>query len=96
MTTNQGMPVWAAAAIRASVRGFLRETFYVADHDELKDDTSLLQAGIVDSTGVLEVIQFLESRFGFRVEDDEIIPENLDTVNRIVGYVSRKVGVAAG
>ena len=61
----------------------------------LKDDTSLLEAGIVDSTGVLEVIQFLEATFGFHVEDDEIVPANLDTVEHLVGFVSRKTGTGA-
>jgi len=96
VSTNEDRPGVSETAIRASVRAFVLETFYVAADQQLHDDTSLLQAGIVDSTGVLEMIQFLESRFGLHVEDDEILPENLDSVNRIVAYVSQKVTLAAG
>lgn len=81
--------------IRALIREFLFTTFYVADQRELKDDTSLLEAGLVDSTGVLEIIQFLEGRFGFHVEDDEIVPENLDSVDHLMAYVSRKAEIAS-
>lgn len=76
--------------VRARVRDFLGSTFYLANQAELDDTTSLLETGIVDSTGVLEIIGFLESTFAFHVEDDEIIPENLDSVERLVDYVSRK------
>ncbi len=93
MTTHsdQSADIDAAAdGVRARVRDFLRTTFYLADQGELKDDTPLLETGIVDSTGVLEVIQFLEEAFAFHVEDDEIVPENLDSVERLAQYVSRK------
>ncbi len=80
--------------IRAGVRNFLLSTFYLASQGEMKDDTSLLETGIVDSTGVLEIIQFLEVTFGFKVEDDEIVPENLDSVEHLVRYVSSKVAQA--
>jgi acyl carrier protein len=75
---------------RATVREFVTGNFLVADGDGLTDDASLLELGIVDSTGVLEIIAFLETTFGLTVEDDEIVPENLDSIDRIVGYVGRK------
>ena len=73
---------------KAQLRNFVRETFYVGD--ELRDDTSLLEQGIVDSTGILEVIMFLENTFGMQIEDAEIVPENLDTIDNIAGFVARK------
>lgn len=78
--------------IKEKVRQFIISNFYVADPTSLKDDASLLDAGIVDSTGVLEVINFIESEFGVTVDDAEMVPENLDAVNHIVGFVQKKKG----
>ena len=76
---------------RDRIRAFVTTNFYVAD-PSFSDDASLLDAGIVDSTGVLEVISFLESEFGITVADDEMLPDNLDSVTRIVAFVMRKKG----
>ena len=72
------------------VRAFVTTNFYVPDPASLKDDASLLDAGIVDSTGVMEIVQFIESEFGVKVEDAEIVPENVDSVSRITAFVGRK------
>lgn len=82
--------------VRDIVRGFILENFYVQNAHELGDDTSLLDRGIVDSTGVLEVTAFLEERFGLAVADAEIVPENLDSIGAIVAFVGRKRGRGAG
>jgi acyl carrier protein len=66
--------------------------FYVADPASLEDGTSLLDQGIVDSTGVLEVIGFIETTFGITVEDSEMLPDNLDSIERIASFVARKQG----
>ena len=76
--------------IKEQVRSFLTTNFYVADPDSLKDDVSLLDRGIIDSTGVLEVIFFVEDTFGIKVEDSEMLPENLDSIERIANFVNRK------
>lgn len=76
------------------VRTFIVQNFYVPDSGALADDTSLLDRGIVDSTGVLEVTAFLEKEFGIRVEDAEIVPENLDTIGAIAAFVARKRGTS--
>lgn len=72
------------------VRTFVTTNFYVADPATLKDEQSLLDAGIVDSTGVLEIVQFLESDFGIKVADTEIIPENVDSIVKIAAFIGRK------
>jgi acyl carrier protein len=77
--------------IREAVREFIRENFYVERPEAIGEDTSLLEAGIVDSTGVLEIIAFLEREFAIVVEDEETIPENLDSVGRIHAFVVRKL-----
>ena len=82
--------------LQQQIRDFVTSNFYVADPKALEDRTSLLDQGIIDSTGVLEVIMFIESTFGVTVEDSEMLPENLDSIERIAAFVARKqVPVAA-
>ena len=75
---------------RKQVRDFLVSNFYIAEANLLEVDTSLLDQGIIDSTGVLEVIGFIEETFGITVEDSELLPENLDSIEGIAQYVVRK------
>lgn len=81
---------------RAVIRAFILDRFYVPVPVELADDASLLERGVVDSTGVQEVMAFLEEEFGIRVDNDDILPENLDSIDRLAGYVQRKVEGARG
>jgi len=60
------------------------------DPSELKDSISLLELGIIDSTGVLELVNFIEESYGITIEDDELTPENLDTIDRMFEYINRK------
>jgi len=76
--------------LQQQIRDFVTANFYVADPNTLEDRTSLLDQGIIDSTGVLEVIMFIESTFGVTVEDSEMLPENLDSIERIAAFVARK------
>lgn len=74
------------------VLAYITENFLMGlANDRLRDDSSLLDLGIIDSTGVIELIAFLEETFGIRVEDREITPENLDSLRRIERYVASKV-----
>jgi len=76
--------------ISQQVRAFISSNFYVQDASALADDASLLEHGIIDSTGVLEVITFIEDTFGVTVDDKEMLPENLDSIQRISSFISRK------
>ena len=78
--------------IKDQIRAFITSNFYVADASKLGDQDSFLDRGIVDSTGVLEVIAFLEKTFDIVVDDDEMLPENLDSIARIADFVARKKG----
>ena len=78
--------------IKEQVRTFVTSNFYVADPSSLEDDASLLDRGIIDSTGVLEVIFFIEDTFGIAVEDTEMLPDNLDSIERIANFIVRKKG----
>jgi acyl carrier protein len=77
--------------IKLKVKNFVVDNFLFGNADGLEEDTSFLEAGILDSTGVMEVVAFLESRFGVRVDDEELTPENLDSIASIGAFVSRKL-----
>lgn len=72
------------------VRQFIIENFLFGEMDGLNDDTSFLESGIIDSTGVLELVSFLEEKFGIKVGDEELIPENLDCIANVVNYLGKK------
>ena len=81
-------------SIEQKVRdNILHNYLFTDDQSALSNDMSFLERGILDSTGMLELILFLEGAFGISVEDDEMVPENLDSVNNVVAYVSRKSGL---
>jgi acyl carrier protein len=73
---------------RDRIRNFVVGNFFVST--PLSDDESLLDRGIIDSTGVLEVVGFIEAEFGITVLDEEMLPDNLDSIARIAAYVRRK------
>ena len=77
--------------LHKQVRNFILENYlFTDDESALGLEDSLLDRGIVDSTGMLEIIMFIEDELGVTVEDEEMIPENLDSVNRIANFVGRK------
>ncbi len=80
----------------SKIRQFIVENFLFGDGQVLKDDTSFMQEGIIDSTGILELVFFLEETFGVSVEDDELVPENFDSLTRIVKYLEAKTESAPG
>jgi len=71
---------------------FIRENFLLYQEDDrpLDEDSSFLEEGIIDSTGVLEIVAFLEETFHIKVEDEELVPENLDSVACLTRFVERK------
>lgn len=73
------------------VRAFVVENFLFGDDSRLQEDTQFLESGIIDSTGVLELVGYLENAFGIRIEDDEIVPDNLNSLNGICRYLERKI-----
>ena len=77
------------------LRSYMSENFLFGRPFDLGDDDSLQDAGIIDSTGVLELVTYLETSFGVSVGDEELLPENLDTINRLARFVSSKLSGAA-
>jgi acyl carrier protein len=76
---------------KTKIREFIVENFLFGNADGLKDDTSFLEEGIIDSTGVLELVTFLEETFSIQVEDEELIPENLDSIDNVSAFLERKM-----
>jgi acyl carrier protein len=81
--------------IERKIRTFIEENFlFREDRSDLGAEESLLDAGLIDSTGILELVAFLEFGFGITIEDVEIIPDNLDSIRAIASYVRRKLATA--
>ena len=76
------------------IRAFLVDSFLLGDDDGFGDADSLIEAGIVDSTGVMEVVTFLEESFVIDIADDELVADNLDSVERLAAFVQRKLEAA--
>lgn len=72
------------------IRQFVIENYLFGREEGLQNDTSFLEAGIIDSTGILELVTFLESTFGIKVQDDELITDNLDSIDRVCVFVTAK------
>lgn len=78
--------------MRDKIRKFITENFLFGQDDGgLTDNDSFLEKGIIDSTGVLELVAFVEEIFGIKVEDNELVPENLDSVNNLITFVDNKL-----
>lgn len=72
----------------------LGNLLFTEDESALQDNDSFLDSGIIDSTGVLEIILFIEETFGIKVNDDEMLPVNLDSVDNLDAFIKRKQAVA--
>jgi len=75
----------------SKVREYVVENFLFGDAESLREDGSFMEEGIVDSTGILELVFFLEETFGISVEDHELVPENMDSLRSIAGFIDRKL-----
>jgi acyl carrier protein len=78
-----------------AVREFVVENYLFGDGDSLKEETSFLEEGIVDSTGILELVMFLEETFDIKIEDDELVPENMDSLQNIARFLEQKFSGAS-
>ena len=75
---------------RDKIRSYIVENFLFGDDKGLNNATSFLESGIIDSTGILELISFIEETFSMKVTDDELVPENLDSIDNLVTFITCK------
>ena len=80
--------------VKDKIRAFIIDNYLFGDDEGLEDKTSFLDEGIVDSTGILELIEFITTEFSITVEDDELVPENLDSIDNVTAFIGRKTGQA--
>lgn len=81
--------------IRKKIRAFVIDNFLYGDGAGLENNSSFLDEGIIDSTGILELVAFLEENFGITVEDEELIPENLDSIDNVAAFLAVKSSSAS-
>lgn len=77
--------------LKQDIRTFIVENFLFGKAEGLIDDTSFLDQGVIDSTGVLELVAHLEVTYGVKVKDEELLPENLDSINAVAAYLAKKL-----
>lgn len=83
------------ADIRDRLEKFILEDLLLADASRMPSpEDSLVETGVIDSTGILELIEFLEEEFGVHVADEETVPENLDGIARLEAFISRKTAAS--
>lgn len=91
---DQSLDVVDVALIRDQVRDFIQQNFlFDGDVSQLADDASLLRMGIVDTTGILEIVLFCEETYGFTVAQDDLVPENFDSVANMTAYVAQQLAM---
>jgi acyl carrier protein len=81
--------------IREILRTFIIDNFLFGDGNGLENESSFLDEGIIDSTGILELVAYLEENFNITVEDEELIPEHLDSINNIAAFLKKKTASAS-
>jgi len=79
--------------VKKKLKVFIRDKFLLGDGSKVpNDDDSFLERGVIDSTGVLELVSFIEETFNIRVEDEELVPDNLDSLDNLTSYIKKKTG----
>ena len=78
--------------IKSELRAYILENFlFTEEEDQLEDGVSLIDSGVIDSTGVLDLVGFIEENYEVQVPDTDLVPDNFDSVERIVAYVQRRM-----
>ena len=77
--------------MRKKIKFFIIDNFLFGDDEGLEEQTSFLDTGIIDSTGILELVDYLDDEFNITISDDEILPENLDSITNIIKFLEKKI-----
>lgn len=81
--------------VERELEKFIKDNFFFGDHTDFADSDSFLEQGIIDSTGMLELVNFVHQQYGIKIEDDELIPDNLDSIGRLAAFIRRKLALSA-
>lgn len=81
-------------SVQDRIRGFIIDNFLFGDDGGLRDDSSFLDGGIIDSTGIMQLVAHLEEEFSVIVDDNELVPENLDSIVKVTAFIERKAALA--
>ena len=81
--------------VRQEIRNFILENFYFNQDGALADDDSFMDRGIIDSTGILELVSFVEGTFSLELDNNDLVPENLDSIERLTNFISGKLNIPA-
>ncbi|HYH37807.1 MAG TPA: acyl carrier protein [Azospirillum sp.] len=95
MSTTANIQSTIDPAVAQGIRSFIVESFLLGQDSGFDNSESLLESGIIDSTGIMHVVAFLEETFGVAIEDDDLVADNLDSIDRIAGFVGRKQALKA-
>lgn len=82
-------------SLQEEIRSFIVDNFLFGDAGNLNNDSSFIREGIVDSTGILQLVEFIQEQYRVVVEDEDLIPENLDSVSKVATFVENKMKIAA-
>jgi acyl carrier protein len=78
--------------IRQAVRQFIVDNFLFGEDGDLEDGTSFMDQGIIDSTGILELVGFVEQTWDIKVEDEDLVPANLDSIDNLLAFIQTRLG----
>jgi acyl carrier protein len=90
------LPQEAQMETEQKIRAYIAENLLFGDSAALSSSASLLATGTIDSTGVMDLVMFLETSFGIKVEDEDLVPDNLDSIDRLARFVERKRAANGG
>lgn len=83
-------------SLQQDIRGFIVENFLFGEDGGLEDDSSFIEQGIVDSTGIMQLVSYLQEQYRIAIEDEELVPDNLDSIRKVAAFVEGKKRLAAG
>jgi acyl carrier protein len=78
------------------IRSYIVDNFLFGDDNDLQEETSFLESGIIDSTGIIELVSYVETNFNMKVDDKDIVPENFDSIQNIAAFILRRKNEGKG
>ncbi|HEU6449345.1 MAG TPA: acyl carrier protein [Verrucomicrobiae bacterium] len=88
---NSEEPLMNSMNLKDEIRNFVISNFLFGEAEHLEDDTPFMENGIIDSTGILELVMFLETTYKIKIQNEEMLPQNFDSIERVARFVSKKV-----